>query len=169
MKYLKYFLVVGLLVITTSSYTARTSASAVGVEQGNIAPDFEIQDGSGNEFKLSNLKGQMVLVSLWAAYDAKSHLQHVLFTNALKRGDCPVKMVSVSFDQSKPVFESTLNMDGINNEFQFVDTHGSRSAIYKAYRLEKGFKSLLIDEKGRVVEVNPTIDDLYRSSLTKKA
>jgi peroxiredoxin len=162
MKYLKYFLATGLVVFITSSYTARTSGSAVGVEQGNIVPDLKIPDESGNEFTLSGLKGQKILVTLWAAYDAKSHLQHVLLTNALKKSDYPVKMVSVSFDQSKPVFESTLNVDEINNEFQFVDTRGRNSAIYKEYQLEKGFKSLLIDENGLIMAVNPTLDDLNK-------
>jgi cytochrome oxidase Cu insertion factor (SCO1/SenC/PrrC family) len=162
MKYLKYLLAVGLVVFITSSYTSRTSRSAVGVEEGNIVPGLKIQDKSGNEFKLSSLKGQKVVLTLWAAYDAKSHLQHVLLTNALKKSNYPVELVSVSFDQSKPVFESTLKVDGIGSGFQFVDTRGSNSAIYKEYRLKKGFKSFLIDENGLIMLVNPTPDDLNK-------
>ncbi|GAB6011150.1 TlpA family protein disulfide reductase [Viscerimonas tarda] len=163
MKYLKSFLVIGFVLVTTSSYTTRTSGLTNGIDSGNFVPDFSIRDESGIKFKLSYLKGQMILVNLWAAYDAKSHMQNVLLANALKKEDYPVTMVSVSFDQSKRIFERTLSVDGIKNEFQFVDTLGSNSEIYKKYRLEKGFKSFLIDENGMIMAVNPTFDDLNKA------
>ena len=160
MKYLKEFFVCGLVLIITSSYTTRTPKISEGINQGNLIPDFNIYDESGNEFKLSDLKGQKVLVSLWAAYDAKSHMQHVLLTNVLKKENYPAKIISVSFDSSKSIFEKTLSMDSIKNEFQHVDTKGSDSPIYKKYQLEKGFSNFLIDENGIIIAINPTLNDL---------
>lgn len=162
MRYLKSLLVSGLVLIITSSYTTRTSGLSVGINPGNLVPDFKIYDETGEEFKLSDLKGEKVLVNLWAAYDAKSHMQNVLLTNALEKGNYSLKMVSVSFDQSKSVFENTLNMDGIENKFQFVDTLGRDSEIYKKYRLEKGFNSFLVNENGEIMAVNLTPSDLNR-------
>jgi hypothetical protein len=162
MKYLKYCLVAGLVIFITSSYTTGTSRLFMGTNTGEHIPDFYFQDARGCKLKLSDLKGKKALVTLWAAYDAKSHMQHVLFSNVLKKGNYPVEMVSISFDQSEPVFENTLSMDGISNNYQFVDTRGSNSDIYRRYRLDKGFKSFLIDENGLILTVNPTLADLNK-------
>jgi len=163
MKYLKYFLVAGLtglILIITSSYTTRTSGLSVGTNPGNLIPNFEISDDLGNGFRLSEFKGQKVLISFWAAYDADSHMKNVLLRNKLEKENQDVKMISVSFDQSRSVFEKTLLVDGISNEQQFFDTKGVNSEIYKKCQLSKGFNNYLIDENGVIVAKNISPDNL---------
>lgn len=40
----------------------------VGVEKGNLAPDFELQALTGEKLKLSELRGKKVIVNLWATW-----------------------------------------------------------------------------------------------------
>ncbi len=160
MKYLKYFLVAGLISIATSSYTTRTSGLSVGIDPGNLIPNFSISDDAGNDLKLSDLKGQKVLVSLWAAYDADSHMKNVLLWNFLNKGEQDLKMVSISFDKSESVFKKTLTADGIDNNSQFLDAKGDRSDIYQRCRLEKGFNNYLLDENGVIIAKNVMPQDL---------
>lgn len=40
----------------------------VGIEEGNRAPDFELETLDGDEVKLSDLKGERVLVNFWATW-----------------------------------------------------------------------------------------------------
>lgn len=162
MKYLKFFLVAGLTLMIILSYTTRTSGLSVGTNPGNLIPNFEIRDDSGSSFRLSELKGQKVLVSLWAAYDAESHMKNVLLWNSLQKMDQTVKMISVSFDQSKSVFEGTLEMDGINKESQYFETGGKKSEIYKKCQLAKGFGNYLIDENGVIMAKNVTPENLKK-------
>lgn len=160
MRYLKFILVVGVLLITTSSYTTRTSGLSEGVNPGNLIPDFEIGNNSDGGFRLSALRGQKVLINLWAAYDADSHMKNVLLSNKLKKENQGLKLISISFDQSKSVFEKTLLVDGISSKFQYVDVKGSESEIYRRCQLEKGFNNYLIDEGGVIIAKNVSPSDL---------
>lgn len=166
MKYLKYFLLVA-IVLVTSSYTPRTSRISEGVYPGNLMPELKISNDSGTKLDLEHLKGVKVLVSFWAAYDAESHMKNVLLWNTLQKEKHPLVMVSVSFDKSKAVFEKTLSIDGINDRYQFLDTKGSNSEIYQKYQLEKGFQNYLIDESGVIMAINLTPKDLNRILETK--
>jgi peroxiredoxin len=40
----------------------------VGPEEGSLAPDFDARDGEGNRFRLSEYRGQPVLVNFWAPW-----------------------------------------------------------------------------------------------------
>lgn len=159
MKYLKYFLIAG-MVLLTSSYTTRTSEISVGTISGNLMPDLVVKDEAGRLVDLKDLKGVKILVNFWAAYDAESHLKNVQLWNALKKENYPVVLVSVSFDRNRSVFEKTLIVDGIDSKYQFYETDGASSDIFKEYGLEKGFKSFLIDENGVIIKENVTTQDL---------
>lgn len=161
MKYLKYFLLVG-IVFMTSSYTPRTSRISEGIYPGNLMPELKIENNLGTKLDLEHLRGVKVLVNFWAAYDAESHMKNVLLWNTLQKEKHPLVMVSVSFDKSRAVFEKTLSMDGINDRYQFLDTKGSDSKIYQKYQLEKGFQNYLIDEDGVIMAINLTPKDLDR-------
>lgn len=158
MKYLKYFLVASVVVFT--SYTIKTSRLSESVYPGNPMPEFNLTDHSGTKFDLRQMRGQKVLVSFWATYDANSHKNNVLLYNTLNENGYPIRMVSICFDKNKSVFEKTLKMDGIDKTTQFQDVLGSSSKLYQAYGLKNGFNNYLIDEEGVVLAVNVTPDEL---------
>lgn len=45
-----------------------TTDPTVGLNKGNIAPDFELQTLSGETVKLSDYRGQRVMVNFWATW-----------------------------------------------------------------------------------------------------
>ena len=98
MKYLKYFLLVAIVLIT-SSYTPRTSRISEGIYPGDLMPELKINNESGTKLDLEHLKGVKVLVSFWAAYDAESHMRNVLLWNTIRREKHSLVMLSVSFDK----------------------------------------------------------------------
>ena len=167
MKYLKYFLVASVVVLA-SSYTTGTSKLSDGIYPGDLMPKFVVKNSLGNELDLSYLRGKKVLVSFWAAYDADSHKNNVLLYNALEKNKYPITMVSVSFDPSQTVFNRTLNMDNIDQSFQFREEGGSNSSLFKEHHLNDGFKNYLIDEDGVITAVNVTPDDLKMISDSEK-
>jgi len=162
MKYAKYFLIVGIAFISLSSNTTRTSGlSSEGIYPGNLFPDIKnLENVSGTKMNLSDLKGQKVLVNFWAAYDAPSHKDNVLFSNVIENKKYPVKMVSVSFDKNESVFERTLTMDRVNTEYQFIAKGDEYSDLYNRYQLRQGFRNYLIDEDGVIVAMNLSPNDL---------
>lgn len=162
MKYVKYFLLGGIFLLT-SSYTIGTSRLSEGIYPGNLMPELKISNDLGSKLDLKQLSGVKILVNFWAAYDADSHMKNVMLYNALQKEKYPVIMVSVSFDKSKAVFENTLKVDGINPRHQYVDLEGSQSEIYQKYQLDKGFRNYLIDENGVIVAMDLTPDDLKKN------
>ncbi|WP_108822455.1 peroxiredoxin [Dysgonomonas sp. Marseille-P4361] len=154
MKYLKYLLIVGVIFISLSSNTSRTSRLSEGIYPGNLIPDIKnLEKESGIKVNLSDLRGRKVLVNFWAAYDANSHKNNVLFSNLIEKEGYAVQMLSISFDKNESVFERTLAMDKIDTEYQFL-LKDNALEVFKKYRLESGFKNYLIDENGVIIAMN---------------
>lgn len=161
MKYLKYLLIVGIAFISLSSHMSRTSRLSEGIYPGNLLPDIKnLENKSGAKIKLSDLKGQKVLVNLWAAYDANSRKNNVLFSNIIEKRNYPVQLVSISFDKNESVFERTLVMDKIDREYQFMVKQEDFVEMFDLYRLEAGFKNYLIDENGVIIGMNLSPEEL---------
>lgn len=129
-----------------------------GVTVGDKAPAFTLRN---NEQMLTSqqLKGSYVLLSFWASYDAASRTQNAILSHAAQQcGN--VKMVSVSFDEYKSVFDETVRKDQIDSENCFWEQEGRDSKLYHSFRLEKGLKNFLLDDKGVIVAKNVTVSDL---------
>lgn len=156
MKSLKYFLIVTVVAITSLSLiTPRTSRLSEAINPGDPIPDIKnLENISGNTISLSDLKGQKVLVNFWATYDASSRKNNILLSKLTGLADSPIKMVSVSFDKSKPVFEQTVANDEIDVNCQYYAQTNANQALVELYQLDGGFNNYLIDEEGVVLAVN---------------
>ena len=77
-------------------------------------------------------------------------MQYVALSHAASQHE-QVKMVSVSFDEFKSVFNETIRKDRISTPNCFVELNGTRSDLYRTYRLHKGFKNYLLDKNGVIV------------------
>ena len=87
-------------------------------------------------------------------------MQNVSLNNAL-RSDAPnVKMVSISFDEYRSVFEETIRKDQIVTPTCFVETKGEDSGLFKKYRLNRGFTNYLLDGNGVIIAKNISAADL---------
>lgn len=71
-RHLAYLLIVGLGLVWIYLSIDRTNDSTAGripaPQQGFMAPDFELKNPAGESIKLSDLRGQAVLVNLWATW-----------------------------------------------------------------------------------------------------
>lgn len=120
-----------------------------GLTIGDKAPTFTIC-GEKQLIDLSELRGQYVLISFWASYDAPSRMKNATLNHAIQQND-KVNMVSVSFDEYKSIFEESIRKDCISTTHCFVETNGDQSDLFKTYRLQKGFKNYLLDPNGVII------------------
>jgi len=150
MKNVKWLFVV-LIISSLISFVDKDKPTG-GLNVGDVAPDFTIKTTrNGQQFDLNALKGKYVLLSFWASYDAQSRMENVKLNNALHSISKNVRMVSVSFDEYQSIFKETIRQDQIVTPTCFVETKGEASGIFKAYRLNRGFKNYLLDENGVII------------------
>lgn len=161
MKYLKYFLIVGLSLIILASTTTKNTKPSEGIYPGDLFPNINnLTDERGTELNLSDLRGEKVLINFWAAYDAQSHLDNILITQKSQQSD--IQIISISLDDSEAVFLKTIAMDKIDNSNQYWLKNEYQKEFKERYRLEKGFKSYLIDENGKILALNPNYQDIEK-------
>lgn len=129
-----------------------------GLTIGDKAPGFTIC-GEKQLIDLEDLRGKYVLLSFWASYDAASRMQNATLSHAIAQAD-NVEMVSVSFDEYKSIFNETIKKDQISTSKCFVELAGNDSDLFRTYGLKKGFKNLLLDEKGVIIAKNIKASEL---------
>lgn len=169
MRNLKYFLLLVIALTSLSLITVRTSRLSESINPGDPIPDIKnLENISGETMSLSDLKGQKVLVNFWAAYDANSRRDNVLLSKLTGEEDSPIKMVSVSFDKSKSVFERTVTVDEVDEDGQYYVQANTHSALVELYKLDHGFKNFLVDESGTILEVNVSPEELSQHLTREK-
>lgn len=125
-----------------------------GHDVGDKAPQFTLtaSEEGGQPLSLRQMKGEYVLLSFWASYDAASRMQNVQLSRVVEQmPKGGVRMVSVSFDKYRSVFSETIKKDGIDPEVSFVELAGEKSPLFKQYRLKRGFKNYLLNPDGVII------------------
>lgn len=158
MKYVKWIFVVW-VVCSLVSFIDKGKVG-YGRSVGDKAPDFSVVSGDGEQLQLRALRGGYVLLSFWASYDAASRVQNLQLCRATAKLPGRVKMVSVSFDEYKSVFDATVREDKIGKDASFVEVSGESSSLFKKYRLDRGFDNYLLDEEGVIIAKNVTAEKL---------
>jgi peroxiredoxin len=159
MKYVNFCLGTILTLVLTSGSVKQTTPS-VGYYPGETIPDIVLTGLNGDQVRLNEYKGRKVVVNFWASYDAQSRATNVKLYNYIKMNDIDVSFVSISLDENSNVAKRTWTMDNLETISQFCEIEGSASALYRDFKLNRGFRSYLIDEEGVIVAMNITPEDL---------
>lgn len=112
-------------------------------------------------------KGNYILLSFWASYDATSRTRNARLHHVVS-DDARVKMISISFDRYPSVFRTAVKQDGLSeNVYQEMDGEGSE--IFKSYDLKHGFINCLVDDRGVIVAKNVSPSELASLLHTAKS
>lgn len=172
-------LVLGL--ITTSSQNHYEEAiptefpahqmAAVGI--GDKAPDIAMRDPEGNIRKLSDLKGQVVLIDFWASWCRPCRMENPNvvrtyneFKDAAFKNGNGFTVFSVSLDQNKAAWLNGIKKDNLVWENHVSDLQGWRNAAAGLYGVNSIPATYLIDGDGVVIKRNLRGQAL-KNTLTK--
>jgi peroxiredoxin len=162
-------LILGLVWIFVSA--DRTGISTAGQvpapQQGFLAPDFELQTTDGATVKLSDLRGQAVLVNLWATWCPPC------------RAEMPAmeKVYNEYKDQGFVVLAVNMTyQDTFADIAPFIDEYGltfpilldENASVGPAYQLRSLPSSFFIDREGIIREVvigGPMAEALLRTRV----
>jgi hypothetical protein len=142
------------MIMVSMAHTTRDARISEGLTPGSRMPEIHLQHFSP--------AGKYVFLQFWAAYDATSRAENVLIANRLAGMSREnVRMISVSFDENVSVFNETVKVDNLFPSAQLFNVPlGRKSEIFRKYRLDEGFKNLLIDPQGVILAVDVSPDKL---------
>lgn len=124
--------------------------TATGVE----APDFEVATPDGKTIKLSDLRGQYVLLDFWASWCRPCRGENPnIVANYKKYHNKGFEVFQVSLDKDKEAWLTAIEKDGLNWK------HGSdlkywQSAPARLYNISSIPANLLLDKDGKIIATN---------------
>ncbi|WP_060209982.1 peroxiredoxin family protein [Sporosarcina koreensis] len=119
----------------------------VGIRKGQLAPDFELKTLDGKTIKLSDYKGQRVMLNFWATWCPPCRAEMPDMQKFQEKKDVQILAVNLSETESNP--ESVQN---------FVDELGltltipldADSAVSNEYQVMAYPTTYMIDSNGRI-------------------
>ncbi len=154
-------------IIVVLIFSTAFIGSGIAPARGSIAPALKLNDKE-NIIAPESFKGKYVLLNFWSAADGKSRLKTNELNAAVKElnkndnNKGKISLVSVNFDRSEKLFHEIVKRDNLDAQSQFYATGKDAENLRRAYNLQKGLNSFLINPKGKIIAVNPSRNDLSR-------
>lgn len=162
-------LIVGLawILISADRSDASTAGQIPAPQQGFLAPDFELKTPEGGIVKLSDLRGQAVLVNLWATWcpPCRAEMQSIeKVYQEYKDQGFTVLAVNMTYQDDPSAVMPFVNEQKLNFPILLDET----SAMSKAYQLRSLPSSYFIGRDGVINEVvigGPMAEALLRTRI----
>jgi thiol-disulfide isomerase/thioredoxin len=167
MKIARLFSILMLIVIfnvttiSAQSLPDKPDSLVVGHEPGNIAPDIILFSPDNNEYKLSDLRGELVLLHFWSSVCSLCKIENPKLVGIYKKyhdksfvnGE-KFEIFSVSIDVIAADWQKAIERDHMPWKYQVCSRLGWKSEVVKLYDFHKTPSTFLIDQNGIIIAKN---------------
>lgn len=138
------------------SFNTGTSPYSTGMSIGDKIPEINTTLITGESFSIDNLKDKMVLIDIWASYNAPSRVKNYQieelrdrFSNSSFHNGNSIEVVSISLDRFMTPVREAIEMDEIQSFYHICDLQGAKG-IAKIFQVSEPV-TILIDGDGRII------------------
>lgn len=135
---------------------AREAVSKIKV--GEVAPDISLPSPDGKTYKLSDLRGQIVLIDFWASWCKPCRVNNPYLVRTYnKYKDKGFTVYSVSLDRKgqEKRWADAIKQDNLTWDYHVSDLKFWQSAPAQEYGVKGIPRTFLLDKEGKIAAINP--------------
>lgn len=133
---------------------------------GIESPDFEASLVDGTVFKLSDMKGKLVLLDFWGSWCGpcrKDNPNLVRLYNEFHgksfKEATDFEIISVAIENSEKPWIRAIENDGLIWPYHILQNERFKSPIAKQYGVREIPTKYLLDTNGAIIAVNPSYEE----------
>ncbi|KIQ93913.1 Stage IV sporulation protein H [Anoxybacillus thermarum] len=150
----------------TKEATSQQAISNIGIDVGEIAPDFELMTLKGKKMKLSQFRGKKVILNFWASWCPPCRAEMPEMQRFYEQYGQHVAIVAVNLtnkEKNHQAVETFINEKGVSFDIM-LDEQGTVSKTYEVITIPTSY---IIDEQGviRSKHVGPLSYDMMKRTV----
>ena len=137
------------------------------IKAGVTAPDFTGKKLDGNELKLSEYKGKVVLLDFWASWCGPCQKELPFLMELFDNND-DKNFIIIAVNIDKKIESAQKFLDKIKGKAHFPVIWDNTSAIPSLYQIETMPTTIFIDKEGIIRYIHKGFSDSSKEELMKE-